>query len=338
MSNQKIIRSLCLFTQKPDLSCVNKLGSLSEKLSTMGYGIQTQRLCSPGMDLFCVIGDLEDSLLYSIGTISLEEAKSNIDKLLGPHNVSFNIDLTSAQLNMAYVDFLFHIIEKNPSKCFNFTYVMNNRLSSPYFPSSAYETDGFSVGLQPTNLAMHCDSIASWKQAMRTAWGEINAVFSKEKDFLGIDSSIAPLLDGDGSFIYFLNRLGIHFSDSVVTPMYVELTKFLKAENPKPTGLCGLMVPCLEDFLLADEYAYGNFSIERNIYLSLHSGLGIDTYPIGIDEDKSSILKILQLLKALSLKYNKPLSARFVSDGKAKIGDKTNLGSPYLKDVVVRPL
>lgn len=59
-------------------------------------------------------------------------------------------------------------------------------------------------------------------------------------------------------------------------------------------------------------------NVEKNIYLSLHSGVGIDTYPIGIDE--------------------KPLSARFVSDGKAKIGEETDFKNKYLKDVLIKPL
>ena len=108
--------------------------------------------------------------------------------------------------------------------------------------------------------------------------------------------------------------------------------------NPKPAGLCGIMLPCLEDTVLADEYEKGNFSIERNIYLSLHSGLGIDTYPIGIDESTEKILEILKLLQALSNKYSKPLSARFVLDGKARIGEKTDFKNAYLQDVVVRRL
>ena len=47
---------------------------------------------------------------------------------------------------------------------------------------------------------------------------------------------------------------------------------------------------------------------------------------------------ILRLLQGLSRKYGKPLSARFISDGEAKIGEKTDLKNQYLKDVVVRPL
>jgi uncharacterized protein (UPF0210 family) len=96
------------------------------------------------------------------------------------------------------------------------------------------------------------------------------------------------------------------------------------------------MFPCLEDFVLAEAYEKGEFNIERNIFLSLHSGTGIDTWPIGIDEDPKRIQQILNLLLALAQKYSKPLSARFISDGKARIGEKSDFRNPYLKDVVIR--
>jgi hypothetical protein len=98
------------------------------------------------------------------------------------------------------------------------------------------------------------------------------------------------------------------------------------------------MLPCLEDFELAAEYDKGNFSIERNIFLSLHSGLGIDTYPIGVDEKPERVLEILKLLQSLSNKYKKPLSARFVSDGKTKIDEKSDFQNQYLTDCTIRPL
>jgi hypothetical protein len=98
------------------------------------------------------------------------------------------------------------------------------------------------------------------------------------------------------------------------------------------------MFPCLEDFELAREYEEGRFSVERNAFLSLHSGLGIDAYPIGVDEKPDRVAEILGLIQGLSNKFMKPLSVRFVSDGKAGIGQATNFGNPYLKDVVIRPL
>ncbi|OHA47383.1 MAG: hypothetical protein A2541_00885 [Candidatus Taylorbacteria bacterium RIFOXYD2_FULL_36_9] len=98
------------------------------------------------------------------------------------------------------------------------------------------------------------------------------------------------------------------------------------------------MFPCLEDFELAEEYEKGNFNIERNIFLSLHSGLGIDTYPIAVNQNKERIVEILKLVQQLSNKFKKPLSVRFVSDGKAKLGEKTDFKNQYLKDVIIKKI
>ena len=86
------------------------------------------------------------------------------------------------------------------------------------------------------------------------------------------------------------------------------------------------------------DHEKGNFSIERNIFLSLHSGLGIDTYPIAVNQNKERVIEILKLVQQLSNKYKKPLSARFVSDGKAKNGEKTDFKNQYLQDAVIRKL
>ena len=172
----------------------------------------------------------------------------------------------------------------------------------------------------------------------KEVWNEICQILKDNNDFLGIDSSTAPLLTPEGSLVGFIKRLGLNFSETTTTDFYVRISNFIKTNNPQPIGLCGLMFPCLEDAELASEYELGNFSLERNIYLSLHSGLGVDTYPIGIDEPSQRVLEVLKLLQGLSNKYKKPLSARFVSDGKAKIGEKTDFQNQYLKDVTIRSL
>jgi hypothetical protein len=248
------------------------------------------------------------------------------------------LDLTEQEITNKEAQILFNIISKKPSKTFNFSYVFNNPPSSPFFPSSSYSQDGFSVGFQATDLSENCKTLEEWFNNMKQTWEEVFRLFKSENDFLGIDSSIAPLSQGISSLINFVKRLGYSFDNSATSDIYIEMTNFIKNNSPKPIGLCGLMLPCLEDFELAEEYEKGNFPIERNIYLSLQSGLGVDCYPIGIDEDKKRLVEILKLIQKLSNKYKKPLSARFVSDGRAKIGEKTDFKNQYLKDVMIRKL
>jgi uncharacterized protein (UPF0210 family) len=210
--------------------------------------------------------------------------------------------------------------------------------ASPYYPSAYHSKNGFALGLQSTNLAANCHSVEEWLENMRFVWQDIMTLFADEPDFIGIDSSIAPLADGDSSFIAFIETVHKPFPEAVTSDIFTQISSFIKSENPQATGLNGLMFPCLEDAALARQYERGEFTIERNIFLSLHCGLGIDTYPIGIDESAERVLEILQLLRALSIRYNKPLSARFVSDGKTKIGQQSDFQNQYLQDAVLRKL
>ncbi len=341
----KIIRSICYFSKHPNSEVTQKLNSIEQTLKTADYDIQTKRLCSPVSVKDLDALDLPDTLL-SVGTLNKTQIQAQMQDFLNAKNVSFNVELcNSDKIDDYFVDLLFEIIKRNAAKTFNFTYVFKNRHSSPFFPSAAYHQDGFSIGLQATDLAegckttKSCDALEEWLHKMRNCWEEINNLFKTNPEFIGIDSSVAPLFSGKSSFINFVNQLHpMGFSSSTTTDFYIKITKFIKAQNPKPVGLCGIMFPCLEDFSLAQAYEANEFSIERNIFLSLHSGLGIDTYPIGINENKERVKEILSLMKGLAEKYDKPLAARFVSDGKAKIGQKTDFKNQYLKDVIINTL
>jgi hypothetical protein len=339
MNDTKIVRTICYFSDSPTAEQVEKVQAVAKLLEEKEYLIQTRRFCTTLDKLTELQTVTADTIDYrSAGAVTYDDALELLPSFFKDNGLTFNIDLAKEDIEAKHAELLYKIIAEKPSKTFNFTYTFNNALSSPYFPSGTYAQNGFAIGLQPTNLAKNCKTLDEWLHAMQNSWQEITGLFSNDPEFLGIDSSIAPIGGGDGSFVYFLNRLGIDFSHSTTTDMYIKITRFIKEKNPKPTGLCGMMLPCLEDDDLAVEYDKGNFSIERNVFLSLHSGLGIDTYPIGVDEDPARIVEILKLIQALSNKYQKPLSARFISDGKSKVGDKTDFQNQYLADCTIRAL
>ncbi len=326
---KKIIRSICYFTKNPNQSIVERLDVLKQLLESRNYLVQTTRVCSTS-DEISALNSLQGSSMNSIGTVDLRWLESNMRQFLDNKNLACNVELSKEEINLKTVAPLQEIIKENAAKTFSFTYVFNNPNSSPYYPSANYEQEGFAIGLQSTDLAENAEALTDWFENMKTVWNEVCETMKDETDFLGIDSSIAPLYEGESSLVNIVRRFNSSYTNSFTTDFYTKITKFIKNGNPKPIGLCGIMMPCLEDFELAEEYEKGEFSIERNIYVSLHSGLGIDTYPIGVDEDPERIVEILKLIQALSNKYNKPLSARFVSDGKAKVGEKTNFQNPYL--------
>ncbi|MEM1134805.1 MAG: DUF711 family protein [Bacteroidota bacterium] len=335
---EKIVRSLCLFAESIDALNIGKLASVREKLLAKGFVIQTERCCIPLKDFALLEAALPNkNLLISIGSCNLKFVIDNFYDFCKAKRTSCHIDITE-YLTEAHVDLLFRLMHEAPEKLFQFAFVVNNAPSSPYFPSANFEKNGFAIGLQPTNLAAGCKLLKDWFQNMQQVWIELADIFNDEQGFLGIDSSIAPLFEGNGSLLHFLTRILGNFDKIVLSDDFMEITAFIKKANPKPIGLCGLMLPCLEDFVLANAYENGKFNIERNLFLSMHSGLGIDTYPIGVNEAPEKVLRILQLLRQLSNRYKKPLSARFISDGKAKIGEMTDFQNQYLKDVIVRNL
>jgi hypothetical protein len=336
---KKIIRSLCWFAESPsDTGIPDRLNEIEDRLNTQGFLIQTKRVCFGKARITDLQAWQNDPSLYlSVGSLDIASLRGQIGDFLRAKNVSFNLDLTD-DVAPGHVDVLQRIIREAPAKTFNFAYTCHNRPSSPFFPSATFERPGFAVGLQPTDLSEGCSTLTDWLSAMKAVWLEICGILKNRSNFLGIDASIAPLFRNESSLIHFVKKIHGDFSKAVTTDFFIRITRFLSGHNPKPVGLCGLMLPCLEDFELAEEYEAGRFSIERNVFLSLHSGLGVDTYPVGVDESPERILEILRLLRKLSAKYEKPLSARFVSDGKARTGEVTDFCNPYLKDVRIRPL
>jgi hypothetical protein len=335
----KIIRSLCWFAESPSITGIlDQLNDTEDKLSEHGYLVQTKRVCFSKAR----IDELRqwentDSLYLSIGTLGFESFTEQLTDFLQAGNVSLNLDLTDG-VAADHVDVLLKIIRDAPAKTFQFAYTFHNRPSSPFFPSASFERPGFAIGLQPTDLSEGCTTLTAWLSAMEAVWLEICEILDGNEHFLGIDASIAPLFRDESSLVHFVKTIHGDFSKAITTDFFIQITAFLATHNPKPVGLCGLMLPCLEDFELAEEYEAGRFSIERNVFLALHSGLGVDTYPIGVNENPERILQILCLLQKLSAKYEKPLSARFVCDGKTKIGAVSDFQNQYLKDVKIRPL
>lgn len=335
----KVIRTITCFADKPSNRTIRKLATLAERLQGAGYTVQTTRVCSKQKDIRVLTDELGDSgAALSVGQLTFPSALRQLPQFIEAPSTAFHVDLTNERIGLRHVDLFRQIVDASASHTFNFCYTFNNAPGSPFFPAASYLADGFAIGLQPTDLSASAATLDEWLAAMRTCWDEIDHLFARERGYLGIDGSIAPFGAGKGSLVNFIKRLGYSFERSTTTDTYVRITNFLRTQNPRPVGLNGLMLPCLEDSELTAEYDAGRFSLERNLFLSLHSGLGIDTCPVGIDEIPDRLLEVLRLTQALSNKHNKALSVRFASDGHARVGDCTDFQSPYLTDCTIRAL
>ena len=95
-------------------------------------------------------------------------------------------------------------------------------------------------------------------------------------------------------------------------------------------GYCGLMLPVLEDDVLAARASEGRFGVRELLLYSSVCGTGLDVVPIPGDTPATAIGRLLLDVAALSTRLEKPLSARLLLAPGLAAGEMTSFENPYL--------
>jgi uncharacterized protein (UPF0210 family) len=137
-----------------------------------------------------------------------------------------------------------------------------------------------------------------------------------EREYLGIDTSPAPGKDRSiGAAIEALTHAP--FGSAGTLEACAAITAALKSVSVMTCGYSGLMLPVLEDPLLAQRAGEGRFSIRDLLLYSSVCGTGLDVTPIPGDTPVEPIAGLLRDVAALSSRLRKPLSVRlFLVPGK----------------------
>jgi len=155
--------------------------------------------------------------------------------------------------------------------------------------------------------------------------------------YSGIDLSPAPLKDVSiGRAIE--NFTGAPLGSSGTLSTAALITRALKAIPVKQVGYSGLMLPVLEDTVVAQRWSEGHLSIDALLSYSAVCGTGLDTIPLPGDVAPQQLERILGDVASLSVKWHKPLSARLQPVTGKKPGDSTQFDSPFLVDARIQPL
>lgn len=101
------------------------------------------------------------------------------------------------------------------------------------------------------------------------------------------------------------------------------------------TGYSGLMLPVMEDLILAQRAAEGRFSLRDLLTFSAVCGVGIDTVPIPGDTPVAALAGIYMETAALAFRLDKPLSCRVLPQQGKVAGEQTDVVSPYLCNTTV---
>lgn len=210
----------------------------------------------------------------------------------------------------------------------------------PFLPS-AYHRGGpaeFALAAEAAGLAVEAFSGARSLQKARTrlvqALEEHAGRLSSACDALaaehrvtfgGLDLTLAPFPTEELSIGAALERLGlpgVGRHGSLAAAAFLMDTA--DRARYKRAGFNGLMLPVLEDAVLARRAAEGVLTVKDLLMYSAVCGTGLDTVPLPGNVSAAQLAAVLLDVAALSQRLAKPLTARLMPVPGAKAGDLTS--------------
>jgi len=236
---------------------------------------------------------------------------------------------------------------------FNFTATAMVKPFAPFFPGSYHTGTGrqFAIGFEGANVVR--DVFAKDTGNAQTAIADLTAELARHAAvaaavgkkvaaetgwaYLGVDPTPAP--SGDVSIGAAIEAFtGAKFGSSGTLTAARIITAAVQAVPEKQVGYSGLMVPVMEDKLLAQRWAESTYNIDSLLAYSAVCGTGLDTIPLPGDISTEQLERIFGDVASLATKWNKPLSARLQPIQDKQAGDQTDFQNPYLFNTTLHPL
>jgi uncharacterized protein (UPF0210 family) len=223
-----------------------------------------------------------------------------------------------------------------------FAALANVKPGAPFFPAAYHNhTDpAFAVATEAADLAVtafgDCRSVSDGQWAMAR---ELEKHTRQLTSVGGIDFSLAPYPSEAASIGAAMEKLGVlrvglHGSLAAAAI----LTECLERARYRRTGFSGLMLPVLEDSVLAQRAAEGTLTVRDLLLYSAVCGTGLDTVPLPGDTTAEQISAVLMDLSALALRLDKSLTARLMPIPGKTAGEPTDFNFSYFANSRVMAL
>jgi uncharacterized protein len=237
----------------------------------------------------------------------------------------------------AHVIHQLSVTSPNGNSNFGFAAAAMVKPYGPYYPSSWHNGTGkhFAVAIETANVvnrvfAKYHDPVEAQAQLTKELSRytlEAEAVAKKlaaENGWIyeGIDATPAP---GDEYSIgsAFENYLGAPIGTYGSMTAAGIITRAVQGTAVKRTGYSGLMIPVMEDAVLAKRWSEGTFTLDSIEAWSSVCAAGVDTVPLAGNTTEAQIVRVIGDVSWLAFKWNKPLGVRLmVAPGKSA-GDMT---------------
>lgn len=219
---------------------------------------------------------------------------------------------------------------------------------TPFFPAAySYGTQpAFSLAMESADAAIEgfkdADDINGGRNRMLAilegAAQELSIIAKANAKqsgiaFKGFDFSLAPFPEDWCSLGGALEKLGLSQLGKMGTLTAAAiLAEALDQGNWPHVGFNGMMLPVLEDSILAARTKSSAFTIKDLLMVSAVCGTGLDTVPLPGDIRAEEIETLLMDIAALSLRLKKPLTARLMPVPGLKAGNLTSFNFEFFKN------
>ncbi|HLW25741.1 MAG TPA: DUF711 family protein [Steroidobacteraceae bacterium] len=247
------------------------------------------------------------------------------------------------------------LAEHSPHSQGNFNFTATAMLApyGPFYPGAYFtgEDRRFSIGLEGAGLVARVfartrgdfkESVAQLTRELTVHAKRAQAVGEQVSaatrwTFMGVDPTPAPLADVSiGAAIEAYT--GARFGSSGTLTAALAITSAVKAVPVRQIGYSGLMVPVMEDKLLAQRWSEGAYGIDDLLAYSAVCGTGLDTVPLPGDVSAAQLERIFGDVAALAWKWHKPLSARLQPVAGKQAGESTEFRDPFLFNTTLHVL
>jgi len=235
---------------------------------------------------------------------------------------------------------------------FHFAALASVPQASPFFPAAYLTGLGhqFAVGLEPANSVAEAvrdaPDLATAKRRLIDLFFQLtsdveNLALRVDSErgwtYLGLDLSPAPSKDASiGSAIENLSKQPFGASGTLTAVGVI--TSAIREIGLRKTGYSGLMLPILEDPIIAERWNAGLVSLDALMSYSAVCGTGLDTVPLPGNITEEQLARIIGDVATLSVKWNKPLSARLLPVAGKLAGQQTEFTDPNLINGVIQPI
>lgn len=219
---------------------------------------------------------------------------------------------------------------------------------TPFFPAAYHDTGApwLAVGPEASSLAVQATGGTRPGSSAEAALARLTelveqhdariaaALATLEPEtgvaFRGCDWSLAPHPDPARSIGAAVEALsGVPFGAWGTLAAVRGLTAAVRAARVTRLGFSGVMLPVLEDAVLARRNAEGRYTLRDLLAFSAVCGTGLDTIPLPGDTTPEQISGVLREVAALSSALRKPLTVRLLPVPGLAAGGMTTFDFAY---------